>query len=128
MPHYDLLLLLCCKLSADPGIVCSVNSTLWNTYHCRESAAFLHAIWLYAGFLSRLQCVLFQVTLQMVSTFSALVPIVDCSGASQVRSDLTEVGHAPSSNCFRLRAVLFCCKWLCYMHCTREALYIIFLF
>ncbi|KAK7103315.1 proteasome activator complex subunit 4B-like [Littorina saxatilis] len=30
------------------------------------------------------------VTLQMVSTFSALVPIVDCSEAPQVRSDLTE--------------------------------------
>ena len=44
MPHYDLLLLLCCKLSADPGIVCSVKSTLWNTYHCRESAMFLHAM------------------------------------------------------------------------------------
>ncbi|KAL8607379.1 hypothetical protein ACOMHN_024404 [Nucella lapillus] len=30
------------------------------------------------------------VTLQMISTFSALVPIVDCSKAPQVRSDLSE--------------------------------------
>lgn len=30
------------------------------------------------------------VTLQMVSTYAALVPIVDCSEATQVRSDLTE--------------------------------------
>ncbi|XP_076463728.1 proteasome activator complex subunit 4B-like [Babylonia areolata] len=30
------------------------------------------------------------VTLQMISTFTALIPIVDCSEAPQVRSDLTE--------------------------------------
>ena len=32
-----------------------------------------------------------QVTFRMISTFVALVPIIDCSEAVHVRSDLTEV-------------------------------------